>query len=283
MNMSFVDFKKIVDQFPRLSQITLQGVGEPLMAPDFFKMVRYVKKRNINVRFFTNGVLLNVFAVEIIENNIDMVLVSLDAASGDTFRAVRGKDLFLKVLSGIEALVSAKRKRGGKSSGMAVSTIVLKDNYQELTDIVELIYDMGVGEWRVGFPMFWGGKEELRQRLSLTAQEFKSMKEKIGVAQARALQLGINVIPKDTNTWTWIRTKCDVPWTGCYVTVEGLVTPCCVIADPAVINFGNLLERPFSEIRNNALFRTFRREMRSGIPRACIGCKYDPYDAILSW
>jgi MoaA/NifB/PqqE/SkfB family radical SAM enzyme len=45
-------FCRPVDQFPELDQLHLQGLGEPLLHPRFFHMVRYAARRGVG----TSGV-----------------------------------------------------------------------------------------------------------------------------------------------------------------------------------------------------------------------------------
>lgn len=41
---------------------------------------------------------------------------------------------------------------------------------------------------------------------------------------------------------------------------DGCVTPCCIRADPDVINFGNVFEMPFEDVWNGKTIRKFRRD-----------------------
>jgi MoaA/NifB/PqqE/SkfB family radical SAM enzyme len=37
-------FKRVVDEIPNLEKVTLQGLGEPLLAPDLFRMIEYAAR-----------------------------------------------------------------------------------------------------------------------------------------------------------------------------------------------------------------------------------------------
>ena len=58
-NMTFHDFKKSIDMQKGLIEVKLQGLGEPLLNPDFFKMVDYAVENHIWVRTATNASLLH--------------------------------------------------------------------------------------------------------------------------------------------------------------------------------------------------------------------------------
>src|SRR5215213_7341490 len=56
--MKWETFTSLLDGFPDLKKIHLQGLGEPMMHPRFFDMVRYAAGKGIQVTTNTNGTLL---------------------------------------------------------------------------------------------------------------------------------------------------------------------------------------------------------------------------------
>src|SRR5918998_4220047 len=57
--LSYEEFRELVDALPALSRLTLQGLGEPLLAPHLLDMIRHATSRRVEVGFNTNGVLLD--------------------------------------------------------------------------------------------------------------------------------------------------------------------------------------------------------------------------------
>ena len=57
-SLSFAAFREMVDAVPDVEEITLQGLGEPLMAPDLFRIIEHAAARGIRVGFNTNATLL---------------------------------------------------------------------------------------------------------------------------------------------------------------------------------------------------------------------------------
>jgi MoaA/NifB/PqqE/SkfB family radical SAM enzyme len=45
--MDYGTFYRLVDQFPELDELFLQGLGEPLLHSRFFDMVRYAARRGV--------------------------------------------------------------------------------------------------------------------------------------------------------------------------------------------------------------------------------------------
>src|SRR5436309_15696942 len=50
-SLSFEHFTHIVNQAPGLQRAVLHGLGEPLLNPKLFEMVRYLKAREVYVLF----------------------------------------------------------------------------------------------------------------------------------------------------------------------------------------------------------------------------------------
>src|SRR3989338_6320420 len=62
-DMSFQDFRRVVDQLDSLIKIHLQGLGEPFLNREIFSMIDYAASRNIMVSVITNG---TIFSDEVI-------------------------------------------------------------------------------------------------------------------------------------------------------------------------------------------------------------------------
>src|SRR5881628_3870111 len=51
-------FTRVLDDLPTLTELHLQGLGEPMMHPRFFEMISYAAARGINVTTNSNVTLL---------------------------------------------------------------------------------------------------------------------------------------------------------------------------------------------------------------------------------
>ncbi|MCK5628450.1 radical SAM protein, partial [Candidatus Bathyarchaeota archaeon] len=111
-DMSFEDFKGIIDQFPRLKWIGLTGIGESFLNKDFIKMLRYVKAKNIIVElydtfYFVDG---NV-AEELIDLQVDNIFASIDAATKETYEKIRVGSNFERVINNVTNIFQLKKKK----------------------------------------------------------------------------------------------------------------------------------------------------------------------------
>ena len=128
------DCLNIIDSLlPEGLFVVVYTYGEPLLWPDFFDLVREVKKRNLVQVLMTNGTLIDIeTAKKIKEYHINSVCVSIDSSDEqkhDENRRVKGT--FKKALNGIKLL-----KDLGVNVGFA--TTVTKNNCCELNDIYNL-------------------------------------------------------------------------------------------------------------------------------------------------
>jgi MoaA/NifB/PqqE/SkfB family radical SAM enzyme len=103
-DMSWQLFRSIVDQIPNLSRAVLHGVGEPMLVKNLPRMVRYLKDRGTYVLFNTNGTVLNEKnGRALIGAGLDELRVSFDAANAESYKAIRGKNYFNRILRNVRA------------------------------------------------------------------------------------------------------------------------------------------------------------------------------------
>ena len=112
-DMSWELFTSIVDQVPDLQRAVLHGVGEPMLVKNLPAMVRYLKERGTYVLFNTNGTVLNESnGRALIAAGLDELRVSLDAANAKSYRAIRGKNYFDRILKNVRAFRALAGTRG---------------------------------------------------------------------------------------------------------------------------------------------------------------------------
>ncbi len=146
-DMSWDLFTSIVDQFPKVQRVVLHGVGEPMMVAELPKMVRYLKERGVYVLFNTNGTLMREKKCrELIEAGLDEMRISLDAAEPKAFEAVRGRDLFDRIVRNIRNVVKLKTRMGAANPRLSLWLTGLRETLEQLPDFIRLAHSMGVLE-----------------------------------------------------------------------------------------------------------------------------------------
>lgn len=101
-DMDFNLFKKMVDQIPQQTILTITGDGEPLVVRDLPEMVRYATASGIIVRIITSGLIMNERIMkELLDANINFLDFSLDAATQESYDQVRLDSNFGKVIGNV--------------------------------------------------------------------------------------------------------------------------------------------------------------------------------------
>jgi MoaA/NifB/PqqE/SkfB family radical SAM enzyme len=287
--MCFHTFKELVDQLPDLEKLTLQGLGEPLLAPDLFRMVEYAAARGIRIGFNTNGTLLTaVRSRRLVEAGLSWLHVSLDGATAATYERIRDGSSFARVRQNILDLVSVMRDRGGDRPLLSLVFVAMRRNVHELPELVRLS-----AEW--GVPRVWvqnlshsfsdtdpaGAYREIRD---FAAEEALWMGRDAEVdaffaeAQSVASTSGVQLrLPRLERPASAPRAPgepgCGWPFTSAYVTHDARVQPCCMVmgADRAVL--GEVGESGFPRIWRGERYRAFRAALLTDQPPdVCSGC-----------
>jgi MoaA/NifB/PqqE/SkfB family radical SAM enzyme len=134
--MDWERFRSIVDQLPNLKRAVLHGVGEPMLVKALPKMVRYLSERNVYVLFNTNGTVLNERSGRaLIAAGLDELRVSLGAATRESFKAVRGKDYFDRILANVRRFRMMQEREGAARAGPARSGLVRADDWRGVASV----------------------------------------------------------------------------------------------------------------------------------------------------
>ncbi|MFN8557492.1 MAG: radical SAM protein [Dehalococcoidia bacterium] len=80
-SMTLRRFERLLDALPSVREVVLQGVGEPLLAPDLYDMIAATTARGIDVEFNSNATLLTRAAWErLIAAGLAALHLSLDGS-----------------------------------------------------------------------------------------------------------------------------------------------------------------------------------------------------------
>jgi len=282
MEMKFSDFKKIIDQFPFLVSVNLQGMGEPLLNKDLFKMITYCKSKKIMVLFTTNATLLDeIIAKKIVDSGLDYIVISVDGATPETFERIRRGAKFGQVIENIKKLVVARGEL--KKPRIIFHFCATMDNIEELPDVVKLAKNVGADGVEGLDVIFWG-KKYLKEKLNEKTLESDMVKAKriINNAKMEAERMGLKFLWWGTTKELLSNEKlplhpdprlCKAPFRSCFITVDGYVTCCSDVPDPRILNFGNIFEQSFDEIWNSPEYIAFRKAFLKGeLPEPCKEC-----------
>ena len=115
--------------------ITFTGGGEPMMHPQFREMV--LAAQDFELGLTTNGVYLD--HLPDIINMFKFVRISLDAATSETYKAMKGTNFFERVVENAKRTVRMKR-----DMVLGLSYVISKGNEHEIEAAQKLADDIGV-------------------------------------------------------------------------------------------------------------------------------------------
>jgi MoaA/NifB/PqqE/SkfB family radical SAM enzyme len=282
--------QSLVSQFPKVKQVVLHGIGEPLLNRDLSEIIHWLKQREIYVLFNTNGTLINRrWREALLQSGLDEIRLSLDAATPETFAHVRGKPLFRVILRNIRALVALKAERGSVTPLVSLWLTGLRETLKELPDFIRLAHSLGIGRVYLQRLVYWHGKNDHRmarpdQSLfnSLQGEEERILQS----AEELARGLGVRFeasgatspsasLSRNGQDQPW--SACMRPWTLMYITARGSAFPCCIApfstTNLGQLSLGNALTQDLASIWNGGRYQEFRRRvLSSDPPECCNGC-----------
>ena len=114
-DLTWSQFRQIVDQFPVLERVLLHGIGEPLLNPDLARMVAHLTGRGAAVVFNSNAISLSpTRAVALIDSGLHELRVSRSSSRSSPRRAERDQK---ERVAGAEA--PHERARDLRAPGLA--------------------------------------------------------------------------------------------------------------------------------------------------------------------
>ncbi|MEO7000946.1 MAG: radical SAM protein [Ktedonobacterales bacterium] len=292
-DITFAEVRRIVDQFPALERVVLHGLGEPLMNAELSQIVAYLHERGAYTLFNTNALLLNeARGRALIAAGLNELRISMDGATPATYGRVRGVNTkaLPHILRNLTAFTALKQRLGVEQPRTSLWFTAMRENIEELPQLVEIAAQTGVPEVYVQRFIYFGkGLAQAEQAIFQRTQQRELAL--IAEAEARCRALGIRFTATGASTPAVYLGRRDQPqhdatrpWAGChrpyalaYITAHGSVYSCCFAPfHPGPWKdrlLGNALEQPFDDIWNGKRYHAFRAAFESDTPWSqCAGC-----------
>lgn len=289
-DLSFDDFRRVVDQFPALDRVVLHGLGEPLLNKDLPRMVRYLKDRGTYVLFNSNGVALTLKKGQaLIDASLDEYRLSMDGSSREMYARVRGVDAFDKIWRNIKAFVALQREQQAGKPAVSLWFTAMRENLPDLPNLIALADESGIREVHLQRLVYFeeglaNSQQSLFRRASTEELEIVRRGEQMCRERGITFSAAGMVTPLESIT----RDFGQRPWSGChrpysltYITSSGNVLSCCFAPfghhsareyrEERVL--GNVFQQPIEEIWQGERYEAFRRAFESDHPaRHCSQC-----------
>jgi len=257
-NVRLNDFQRWVDSMAsHLIHLNLYFQGEPFIHPEFLRLVEYAHQRRIFTSTSTNGhFITETVAREIVLSGLDQVIISIDGVTQDVYEQYRVYGKLSKVLEGTRTLVESKKKMRAQTPHIVFQFLVVAPNEHQIPEVFKLANELGVDEVRLKTAQVY---DYINGNPLLPIDERYS-----------------RYVRKEDGTFrvkNALENQCWRMWSGCVITWDGKVVPCCFDKD-ATHTLGSLQEQSLSELWNGAAYTEFRRNLldsRAGID-ICSNC-----------
>jgi radical SAM protein with 4Fe4S-binding SPASM domain len=287
--MPFETYTRLIDQFPRLRELHLQGLGEPLMHPRFFDMVAYAVGRGITVTTNTNLTLLTRKRAErCVASGLSALHGSIDGAKSATYERIRRRGRFARIVANLAHLVEARERAGGGQPRIQIVMVIMRQNLRELPALVRFTHAWGADSLFVqhlshdfaeaDLPAQYAPMRAFVENETLLREDVALIEAIFAEARALATELGVDLRlprarPRPHPPGTPGRTRCDWPWRGAYLSYDGQAMPCCMVATPDRASFGNMADAGVERVWNNDAYTHFRARLDSPEPpEICRSC-----------
>jgi len=233
MHMDFDMFRSVIDPLaPYLSSVSMHLFGEPLMAPDFLKMVTYCNGHGIKTEASTNATLLDEpTAVSVINSGLHTLTISLDGASKETYEYIRRNSDYEKVVRHIHNFMRIKGDWGGPR--VRLQCIKMKETEPEIA----------------AFKAKWADVMGPNDTLFIKPVDSYADESIEGFAT-------------ETEPLHYLDYCCPMPWHLLTVYADGRVVPCCKDYSGKNV-LGNVNEKSIVDIWNDEPIQELRRKIKN--------------------
>lgn len=258
--LSFDNFKKIVDDIPKLKFINFGYAGEPLLNKELFKMIKYASGLGIKTSVSTNTVFLHERIDEVLDSGLNNLIVCLDGATKEAHEKYRIGSNFESVRGNIKQLCDERKKRGLKEPWITLQSLVTKYSENEMSAMTELAKSLGADS--VNFKSL-----SLGSSVSVSDVERKERAEKFLPSAKFSRYDFIKdklILKSKPKLCSWLR-QAVILW-------NGDVSTCCYDVDGALVVGNVLKDGGFQKVWRSEKYRKFRKKIMRYEFALCRNC-----------
>jgi radical SAM protein with 4Fe4S-binding SPASM domain len=269
--MDFGKFKKIIDEvYPYVDSIGLTGLGETFLYKHFKEAVDYIrsKSKGIIISCSINAHLKSTIEIaKSVINKIDTIQISIDGI-GEVYNTVRKKADYNFFFENVKQIVASAK---GSSTDIMFNMVVLKENYYQMTDMLNLANELGIRYLNI-IPM------NIVSRTDLDISYYKFFQtEEFKNEYIRTKELSRNIPNVELTFYDFESPasfkKCRFMWNYFYITWDGFVPPCCAKPFPKEKHFGSAFSDKLIDVLNAKDFQDFRKDWQEERnPEFCDKC-----------
>lgn len=260
---------KFIDECGDLKVFILNiSGGEPFLRKNWFEILKYARKKGIEIGITTNGTLIDEKIAEgIKEIKAYNIHLSLDGIGKvhDEFRNKIG--VFDSVLNAIKLFREHKIPFG-------ITTSVTKRNFSDLDNIKDFIKENRINSWEIYYAIPVGCLDKVD---SISREEFLELSKKISAYKTEMKGITVISVGDSLGYYGSIKVR-DTQWhgcgaglNGCAIDAEGNVKGCPIHPEPFIE--GNIRERSLKDIwLDKNKFAYNRKKIR--LSKHCKKCEH---------
>jgi MoaA/NifB/PqqE/SkfB family radical SAM enzyme len=146
--LRFKDFRKLLDDNPRLKRIELSNWGEIFLNPALLSVLELAHERGVHLTAH-NGVNLNKIRPEVLEGLVRYqfrrLVCSIDGASQETYSIYRVRGKFANVIDNIRKINELKQRYDSPFPELTWKFVVFGHNEHEIPVAREMARELGMG------------------------------------------------------------------------------------------------------------------------------------------
>jgi len=255
-------FKVALDKLRYIKVANWIGDGEPLLNPDFNKLIEMAAKKGARTTFGTNGTLVTKKDVDFWKKHkVSEISVSIDSPNPEVYESMRKGAKFDRVIEACKLISEA-------GINLQLQIILFAETAKDMPEFVNLAIE--VGAKRIALP---------RPHLYDTLERYSSSYPNPEFVNP-ILRVSLEMMKRAHIDWyaPWYATtyfrRCMWPFLSPYIQIGGIIQPCCfMLGNDKVDNFngqtykipsrnyimGNLLTDDFNKIWYGDAYKELRQ------------------------
>lgn len=276
------------------------GMGEPLVHPCIFEMIRCSKEQGKRVELITNGTMLTPeVSRKLVAAGLDKLWVSIDSFEAEQYEQLQRGSKFALITRQIREF---SRVRQNTETELGISFVLMKSNLPQLMHMQRYCCEIGADDVNLShmIPNTEDVVEDTLWQFTENAQTLDEFSKPI-VARFRFQTTDFDKLYGQNPIVSMMNEKMELLWRGkvperekdrcrfvaegnCFIRWDGAVTSCMGLLHSAETYldhekrmvwhhaFGNLKEQPLHAIWNSEEYRAFRKRVMEFDFSPCINC-----------
>lgn len=262
-HMDLAQFRRILDGWVPTGFVTLHGIGEPTLHPEFVELVAMARQSGKfqKMKVTSNGITRSPeYYAEAVKAGLDEFWISVDSFDPVIANRMRAGTKVEKLKNNIGACLE-------KGLPLHISMVVSAVNYHEIPQTLAELKRLGAP------PVHMQEFQDYGEPYGLMSNEqrfefMQLLKANMASFQGLPIKLPNFTQPKGD--------ICIAPWFRPAISVQGYLTPCCTTFDPSQFGFTNVAEMSFAKAWEQPGVLNWIKEYLQNNTPICGGCPLNP-------